>query len=400
MISTLVSLLVLSGNSQPAAEFRPLRAVWMAWPTYEHKTSVPLAPAMVEIIKTLLPEVKVELLVTNDKVAKQVRALIPSPNLNLRKLPYSEIWMRDFGPSFFGNGSQKSILDYGFNYWGYEKPENENSKLHEEVDRSIAKQLKIPTRRAFLIGEGGNREANGAGVAMLVESVERQRNPKFSLEILTERHMKALDVSKIIWLKEGLVEDGYSFDGPVADGVYLPITTGGHIDNIARFVDERTILLAEVTQAEAAKSPLAAENRKRLEENYQILKEATDANGKPFEIVRMPAADLQFETMSPGDPVYDFLAGLNYSDGSQFPKGKPVKVAHAASYLNFLIANGVVLTSKLYRPGAPESLKMKDQRSVEILKKVFPNRKVVAIDTRAINLGGGGIHCITSHEPK
>jgi agmatine deiminase len=372
----------------------------MAWPTYEHKSSVPLAPAMIEIVRNLLPEVKVEMLVTNDKVAKQVRTLFPSPNFNIRKLTYSEIWMRDFGPSFFTKGSQKSILDYGFNYWGYEKPDSESSKLHEEVDRSIAKQLNVPTRRAFLIGEGGNRESNGAGVAMLVESVERQRNPKLNLELLTERHQKALGVSKVIWLKEGLVEDGYSFDGPVEKDIYLPITTGGHIDNIARFVNERTILLAEVTADEAKRSPLAAENRRRLEENLQILKQATDAEGRSFEIVRMPAADLQFETITPGDPVYDFLARLSYTDGSVFPKGKPVKVAHAASYMNFLIANGVVLTSKLYRPGAPEPLKLKDQQSVDILKKIFPNRKIVAIDTRAINLGGGGIHCLTSHEPK
>lgn len=400
MISTFLSLALMSGNGQAAAEFKPLRAVWMAWPTYEHKSSVPLAPAFIEIVRNLLPEVRVEMVVTNDKVAKQVRTLFPSPNLSVRKLAYSEIWMRDFGPSFFVSGSQKSILDYGFNFWGYGKPESESSKLHEEVDRSVAKQLKIPTRRAFLIGEGGNRESNGAGVVMLVEAVERQRNPKLSLAELTERHEKVLGGSKIIWLKEGLVEDGYSFDGPIGDGIYLPITTGGHIDNIARFVGERTILLSEVTEAEAKVSEIAAENRKRLEENYRILKESTDAKGQRFEIIRMPAADLQFETMVAGDPVYDFLTTIAYTDGSAFPKGKPVKVAHAASYLNFLIANGVVLTSKLYRPGGPEALKDKDQRSVDLLKKVFPNRKVVAIETRSINLGGGGIHCVTSHEPK
>jgi agmatine deiminase len=395
----LTSLLAVPAP-QAAAEFDPQRAVWMSWPTYEHKKGVSVERTTIAIVRELLRNVNVEMLVPSDRVAARVRRLFPSKRLSLRKLDYSEIWMRDFGPSFLTDGQRKTVLDFGFNYWGYETPDQPSSRQHGAIDRSIAKSLRVATRTAGLIGEGGDREANGDGVAMLCEAVERQRNPGLTLAQIDEKVRTVLGVQKVIWLKQGVVEDGLFFAGPIAGNVYLPATTGGHMDNIARFADRRTIVAAEVTAAEAAQNPIAKENRRRLEANYQVLAAATDAHGQKFRIVRMPAPDLHLETMGPGDPMYDFLADVKYRPAHRFPKGKPVKFAHAASYLNFLITNGLVLTSKLYRPGAPLALKRKDAESLAILRKLFPGRRAVAIPTRSINLGGGGIHCITAHEPK
>jgi agmatine deiminase len=400
MVSAFVLASLLSVKpQQAAAEFAPQRAVWLSWPTYDHKRGVSIEKTTTQIVRELIKDVNVEMLVPDDKVASKVRALFPNKRVNLRKVPYSEIWMRDFGPYFISNGKEKTILDFGFNYWGYERTDMPTSKQHEQVDRLLAKQMGLPTRRSGTIGEGGDREANGDGVAMFVEEVEQQRNPQLSLSEIDEKLKAVMGVEKIIWLKKGVVEDGLFFAGPIEGDVYLPVTTGGHMDNIARFVDANTIVCAEVTEAEAKQSPLQAENRRRMEENFQVLSEATDVRGKKFKIHRMPAADLHVETMRPGDPIYDFMATLDYRPAHKFPKGKPIKVAHAASYLNFLITNGVVLTSKLYRPGAPIALKRKDIETVQILKKLFPGRRVVAIESRSINLGGGGIHCITSNEP-
>lgn len=375
----------------------------MAWPTYDHKKGLSIAATTKEIVRELTKNVTVEMLVPSEAIRKQVRKQLPQKRLNLRVADYSEIWMRDFGPFFITNGKQKTILDFGFNYWGYEKTTDPTSVQHEKIDRFLAGQLKVPTRKSETIGEGGDREANGDGVAMFVKEVETQRNPDLTFEEIDARLKAAMGVEKIIWLDSGIIEDGLFFSGPLhlPEGeIYMPVTTGGHMDNIARFVDAHTIVCAEVTEAEAKKSDLARRNRERMEANYQVLKAARDIHGKPFKIHRMAAADLHIETLRPGDPVYDFMASLNYRPAHQFPKGKPIKVAHAASYLNFLITNGVVLTSKLYRPGAPIALKRKDRETVAQLKKLFPKHRVVAIETRSVNLGGGGIHCITANEPR
>jgi len=44
-------------------------------------------------------------------------------------------------------------------------------------------------------------------------------------------------------------------------------------------------------------------------------------------------------------------------------------------------------------------VKVKDEKAAQILQSVFPNRKIVMIDALAVNLGGGGIHFISMHQP-
>jgi agmatine deiminase len=47
----------------------------------------------------------------------------------------------------------------------------------------------------------------------------------------------------------------------------------------------------------------------------------------------------------------------------------------------------------------PNELKVKDEKAAQILQSVFPNRKIIMIDALAVNLGGGGIHCISMYQP-
>ena len=103
--------------------------------------------------------------------------------------------------------------------------------------------------------------------------------------------------------------------------------------------------------------------------------------------------------MSPGDYVYEYIKTLDYQDGSTFPEGETVKVMAALSYLNFIITDKVIVGQSCWRAGMPEELKLKDEKAAQVLQSVFPNRKVVMIDALAVNLGGGGIHCISMNQP-
>ena len=145
--------------------------------------------------------------------------------------------------------------------------------------------------------------------------------------------------------------------------------------------------------------PIAFENHKRIEENYQILSTSTDQDDNPFTIIRMPLPGTIFSTLSPGDYVYEYIKTLDYKDGSTFPSGDTVKVMAALSYLNFIITDRVVVGQTCWREGMPYELKEKDEKAAQILQSVFPNRKIVMIDAFAVNLGGGGLHCISMHQP-
>jgi agmatine deiminase len=63
----------------------------------------------------------------------------------------------------------------------------------------------------------------------------------------------------------------------------------------------------------------------------------------------------------------------------------------AASYVNFYIANAVVVAPAF---GDPQ-----DAPAMETLARLFPNRRILSVPAREILLGGGNIHCITQQEP-
>ena len=194
----------------------------------------------------------------------------------------------------------------------------------------------------------------------------------------------------MIWLKKGLWEDEV---GVWLPGGYYPMGTEGHIDEFCRFVNDSTIMLTEVTIDERDRDSIHAENYRRLEENYTILKNATSYNGKPFHIIRVPVADhcayeVKYEDMQPWMGIY--FPGVK---AGEFAKG-----IATSSYLNFIIANEVVITAKYWKDGRNESKKVKDEKVLEIFSRAFPGKKVVQIDMEGYNNGGGGMHCATFNE--
>ena len=98
--------------------------------------------------------------------------------------------------------------------------------------------------------------------------------------------------------------------------------------------------------------------------------------------------------------TYEYIKTLDYTDGSEFPAGDTINVIAAASYLNFIITSEVIIGQKYWREGMPEEIKTRDEETKAQLASVFPNRKVVMIDALAVNLGGGGLHCISMHQPR
>ena len=126
--------------------------------------------------------------------------------------------------------------------------------------------------------------------------------------------------------------------------------TDGHIDTLARFVAPGVVTCMEA----AADDP----NRDALD---GILADVRDAG---FEVVVVP---------SPGR-VLD-------ATGTLLP----------ASYMNFYLANTVVVVPTY---GVPA-----DDAAVAAIARMFPTRRTVAVDGKAVVVGGGAFHCSTQQQP-
>jgi len=415
LIGTLLSCSTESNETESwtvarqPAEFESQDAVWLIWPPTEHKNGESVREVTMSVIEALIPNMKIVVTCGNTQLCEEARSILSlrfkeSQNLTIQKIPSVEIWARDMGPTFVETSDGRmAIADFNFNAWGYTDTLDIDTKTEEMYDARVAELLKIPVISTSMISEGGNREVNGKGTLMLTENVERGRNPHLSKEQMEDEFRRLLGVEKVVWLSKGLLEDRHTFLGPLKtlDGrnAYTVVTTNGHIDEFARFVNDSTILLAQVDSSDLD-DPIAFETHLRMEENYQILLRETDQDGKPFHIVRMPLPKIVLTEIMPGDYVYDYIQTLDYQDGSTFPKGDTVTVIAAASYLNFLITNSVVIGQKYWREGMNEEVRVRDENAKNILESVFPTRKVVMLDALAVNLGGGGIHCFSMQQPK
>ena len=364
---------------QPA-EFEPQTAIWLIWPPVDHLAGYSNEQVVLELVRAVAPHTKIVVAAATAELAARASTLLadflPSQRVEVVEIPSVEFWTRDMGPIFVETTTgHKAVADFSFNAWGYSDLNDPDTQTEARFDQRVAELRGLPRIASGLISEGGDREVNGRGTLMVVESVEQGRNPERSLAEIEAEFRRMLGVQHIIWLQQGLREDDHTFLGPIGkhDGqdIYTAVTTNGHIDEFARFVNPTTVLLAEVP-VEDRDDPIGRENHARLEANYEILAQATDQDGQPLKIVRMPLPRHVYTTMRPGDSVYDYISTLDYQDGSTFPSGEPVTVIAAASYLNFLITDAVVVGQKFYRPGRIRCSPSGIPKPVAFSRKFFP----------------------------
>ncbi|HEY9060340.1 MAG TPA: agmatine deiminase family protein [Pseudobacteroides sp.] len=349
------------------AEFDKQQAIWMQWPSEVYnQASRPVVPVMLKIIKAFAPYIRVNIASRNVDEIVQGRNLLKQSgytgtNVHFYVINHMSIWARDVGPIFVKDVENKlRVVDFKFN--NYSRGGSQYYiDVENQVDALTAKIYGFPVIKSSLISEGGAIESNGRGTIMLTESVLLRRNPNMAKQQIEDEFKRVLGIKKVIWLKKGLAED---------DNI-----TSGHINEIARFASPNTILLAYVKSGDRYLNDYSKESYLRMEENYNILKNSTDQDGKPFRIIRVPVPPTLYN-------VRDSAGRL------------PIR-----SYLNYAVSNGVVVMQTYWRQGRSSSLKETEDGVKEILKGVYPGREVIGIDTESLNLWGGGIHCITQHMP-
>lgn len=416
ILMVLISVTIQKVNAENyicPAEFEDQEAIWLAWSFGAAKKGFPYYKVHLDIIDAITKTQKVRLIVPSKKELSDVKRLVKEhcpcfDQVSYLILPSSTIWFRDTSPVFlFDKENRTVLLQFNDNQWGYDdSPSPENQILIKK----LGSKFKIPFFYSSVLSEGGNREVNGKGTLLVVESVELSRNPSMSKKELEKHFAEVLGIKKVIWLKDGLVEDVNPKFGllPGPEGkvnYYTPLTPGGHVDAFCRFIGPNKILLAEVSEDDIHNSPIALENKRRLDQNFKILSSAADQDGFPFEIIRMPIAEPLLSAFERGDRFFEYLEELKFSSTLAFPDGEFPKQEKydfylTTSYLNFLITNESIISAKYWKEGLSEKIKQKDQEAERVLTRAFPDKKIVFIDVYNVNLAGGGIHCMTQYEPK
>ena len=374
-------------------EFEEQEYIWLSWIESGFLGGDPFYITALNAIKQISPYVKVRLFygpqlsydkgqIENRIYEKLIENKIDTSRVSLFYNDKSYGAIQDPGPIFLRNQKgQLAVADFKFIH---------PDKRSEAIDRNVAAKLNLPTISSNMVSEGGAWQTNGEGTMLLVEAVELDRNKSMTKAQIEDEYKRVLGVSKIIWLKKGTKEEEW---GKLEDGKY-GIGTGGHIDEFCRFVNSNTVLLAAVDTKDTVENEISKESFRRMEENYQILKQSTNQDGKQLKIIRLPAGPLMTKKV-------DFKS-LNKNEQSWFDNvtTDSVEFYLATGYMNFVIANKVIVTGKFWKDGLPNEFKEKDMRAKHILEKAFPGRTIVQIDCMPLHHDGAGLHCHSKNQPK
>jgi agmatine deiminase len=329
------------------AEWEPHAATWLSWPRREG-ISFPdsfdrVLPALRAMVEALIGSEQVRINICNDAHEAEARAVLRGLSMErvtFYRVPTNEPWCRDHGPIFLIREAEPKlgIVDWDYNAWGGKYPP---CNLDEVVPTRIAQILDRPVFYPRMILEGGSIEVNGAGSLLTTESclLNQNRNPNLGRVEIERRLREYLGVQEILWLGEGIEGDD----------------TDGHIDDLARFVSENTV----VTVVEKSRED---KNYEPLQKNLARLREMRIGNRK-IDIITLP------------------MPKKIVREGQRLP----------ASYANFYIANSCVLLPTFADPN--------DQIASSILQNLFADRRVIGIDCRELIWGLGTFHCLTQQQP-
>lgn len=325
------------------AEWERHEATWLSWPkdpsTFPPSMLHSVEAVYVRMVDMLSPAEEVRILVDDAKTEGRVSSMLrPGGLVSFRRIKTVDVWVRDYGPTYV-KGKDVAMVKWDFNAWGNKY---EDLKPDEEAGLRMADSEGLRIFRPNVVLEGGSVDVNGRGTLLTTEQclLNQNRNPSMGKKRIGSLLGEYLGATNVVWLKKGIEGDD----------------TDGHVDDIARFVGPKEVVLAE--------EPSAADpNHPTLEENRRLLEASMDEGKRPFDVTRIP------------------MPPRVEAGGGRLP----------ASHLNFYVGNRAVLV--------PTFCGRSDRVALKALEGVFPTREVVGIDCRALVYGLGTLHCVTQQVP-
>jgi agmatine deiminase len=307
-----------------------------------------------EIVRALAPGETVRILVNSAAHEDQARRVLRRVGVDLTRVEFFRFatdrgWTRDFGPLFLRRTKPRpeiAIARFRFNAWA----KYPDWKKDDRIPERVAARLKCRVFRARagardVVLEGGSIDVNGRGTLLtteecLLDPAVQVRNPGLGRAEIEAVLRDQLGATNVLWLGAGIAGDD----------------THGHVDDLCRFVNPRTVALCRETDPHDA-------NYRALEENRERLQGMRLEDGTKIEVVDLPMP-----------------APVSFA-GRRLP----------ASYANFYVANAAVLV--------PTFNDLEDRVALGILAELINDRPVVGIHAVDLVWGLGTLHCLTQQEP-
>ncbi|CAH0313253.1 Agmatine deiminase [Peribacillus sp. Bi96] len=323
---------------------------WLQWPhtfTYGKGYEEKVEPIWIEMTAALSEGENVHIIAYDEYEKNYIYDLLYDEGINMAKIdfyivPTDDVWARDTAPIFvYDKDNNLKLMDWGFNGWGKKTPYKKDALIPSVLSKQLGME-RINLNSVVL--EGGAFELDGNGTFLSTRSAvtNKNRNPNLSEAEIEEYIEENLGATNFIWL----------------DGVPNLDITDFHIDGFAKFHDKSTIITMKKDDLEE----WGVSNK-----DIKTLMNANNAFDKPYQYVYLP--------ISKNNVILDNGKNLGY-------KG---------SYINFYIGNTVVLVPNYNDPN--------DKKANDMIKKLYPNRKVIGIDVRELYKDGGMIHCVTQQQP-
>lgn len=243
---------------------------------------------------------------------------------------YNDTWIRDYGPLSYSSGYKSFV----FNGWGGKYSAECDNNVAGELCRHIGVSIELST---FVL-EGGALEVNSRRQLLANKQcvINDNRNPGYDDFQVEQILQSELGIEEILWIEDiQLTGDD----------------TDGHIDTVARFVDDNTIVYSGVN----------------IQHPDMVVLQSLEQQ------ITQIAEEQSFTAYSlPTPQIY------SQEDGRPLP----------ATYANFLITNGFLFLP-IY--GVEE-----DSLAIDILNNCCSDKyTVVPIRCEALLEQHGSLHCAT-----
>ena len=277
-------------------------------------------------------------LVVCDDIESVKKRFTPHENLFFVEYQTNDTWARDCSALSIVEDGKLKLLDFTFTGWG--------GKFDASLDNNMSQNIKncygASLESVDFILEGGAIESNNEGIILTTSEcvLNKNRNSSFSSKEITQMMKEFFGAKEILFLNHGYLAGD---------------DTDSHIDTLARFCDEKTIMYISCQD----KNDEHYSELSKMEEELKAFEHSHN-----FTLVPLP------------------MTSPLYYDDERLP----------ATYANFLFVNGGVIVPTY---GVKE-----DAEALEIFKKTFTDREVIAVDCSVLVRQHGSLHCVTMNFAK